>query len=48
MSRTDAPSSADPDGVSAQVDLINVPWLMIGEGPSAAPNARLSCCAAFK
>jgi hypothetical protein len=38
MSRTDAPSSADPDGVSAQVDLINVPWLMIGEEPSAAPT----------
>jgi hypothetical protein len=22
--------SADPDGVSAQIDLIGVPWLMIG------------------
>ncbi len=25
--------SADPDGVSAQIDLIGVPWLMIGEEP---------------
>jgi hypothetical protein len=30
------PSSADPDDVSAQIDLIGVPWLMIGEEPSAA------------
>jgi hypothetical protein len=30
--------SADPDGVSAQIDLIGVPWLMIGEDPSSAPN----------
>ncbi len=30
--------SADPDDVSAQIDLIGVPWLMIGEEPSAAPN----------
>jgi hypothetical protein len=29
-------SSADPDGVSAQIDLIGVPWLNIGFGPSAA------------
>ncbi len=30
--------SADPDGVSAQIDLIGVPWLNIGFEPSAAPN----------
>jgi hypothetical protein len=29
---------ADPDDASAQIDLIGVPWLMIGEEPSAAPN----------
>ncbi len=34
----DARSSADPDGVSAQIDLIGVPWLNIGFEPSAAPN----------
>ena len=28
----------DPDGVSAQIDLIGVPWLNIGFEPSAAPN----------
>jgi len=31
-------SHADPDDVSAQIDLIGVPSLMIGEEPSAAPN----------
>jgi hypothetical protein len=31
-------SPADPDGVSAQIDLIGVPCLMIGEEPSSAPN----------
>jgi hypothetical protein len=31
-----ARSSADPDGVSAQIDLIGVPWLNIGFEPSAA------------
>jgi hypothetical protein len=30
--------SADPDDVSEQGDLIGVPWLMISEEPSAAPN----------
>ena len=35
---SDVRSSADPDDVSAQIDLIGVPWLMIGEEPSAAPN----------
>jgi hypothetical protein len=34
--------SADPDDVSAQIDLIGVPWLMIGEKPSAAPNGGYS------
>ena len=28
----------DADDVSAQIDLFGVPWLMIGEEPSAAPN----------
>ena len=37
-SRNNALLSADPDDVSAQIDLIGVPWLMIGEEPSAAPN----------
>jgi hypothetical protein len=31
-------TSADPDGVSAKIDPIGVPWLMIGEEPSAVPN----------
>ena len=31
-------TSADPDDVSEQGDLIGVPWLMISEEPSAAPN----------
>jgi len=35
-----ARSSADPDDVSAQVDLIGVPWLMIGEEPSGRPERR--------
>jgi hypothetical protein len=30
--------SADPDDASAQIDLLGVPWLMIGEEPSAASN----------
>jgi hypothetical protein len=34
-------SSADPDGASAQIDVIGVPWLMVGEEPSAAPNAGM-------
>jgi len=29
---------ADPDDASAQIDLLGVPWLMISEEPSAAPN----------
>jgi hypothetical protein len=33
-------SRLDPDDVSAQIDLIGLPWLMIGEEPSAAPNER--------
>jgi hypothetical protein len=28
------------------IDLIGVPWLMIGEEPSAAPNAAALCAAA--
>jgi hypothetical protein len=28
----------DPDDASAQIGLIGVPWLVIGEQPSAAPN----------
>jgi hypothetical protein len=31
-------SSADPDGISAQIDLIGVLGPMIGGKPSAAPN----------
>jgi hypothetical protein len=34
-------SSADPDDISAQMDLIGVPKLMIGEEPPAAPNECL-------
>jgi hypothetical protein len=35
-----APSAhADPDDVNAQIDMIGVPWLMIGEDPSPAPIA---------
>ena len=30
--------SADPDDIGAQIDLIGLPWLMIGEDPSSAPN----------
>jgi hypothetical protein len=29
--------SADPHDISAQIDLIGMPWLMIREDPSAAP-----------
>jgi hypothetical protein len=29
---------ADPDGVSAQIDVIGMPWLIIGEESPAAPN----------
>jgi len=29
---------ADPDDASAQIDLIGVPWMIIGQKPSAAPN----------
>jgi hypothetical protein len=29
--------SADPYDISAQIDLIGMPWLMIREDPSAAP-----------
>jgi hypothetical protein len=39
------PAHADPDDITAQIDPIGVPWLMIGEEPSAAPNggsARVS------
>lgn len=32
-----ARSSAGPDDASAQIDLMSVPWLMIGEEPSAIP-----------
>ena len=35
---TNVRSSADPDDPGAQIDLIGVPWLMIGEDPSSAPN----------
>jgi hypothetical protein len=28
----------DPDDISAQIDMIGLPWLVIGEDPSAAPN----------
>jgi hypothetical protein len=38
-------NSADPDGVSAQIDLIGVPWLNIGFEPSAAPNGGDACAA---
>jgi hypothetical protein len=38
MCKSNVLYSADPDDVSAQIDLIGVPWLMIGEEPSAAPN----------
>ena len=31
-------NSEDADDVSAQIDLIGVSWLMIGEEPSAAQN----------
>jgi hypothetical protein len=31
-------SSADLDDITAQIDPIGVPWLMIGEELSAAPN----------
>jgi hypothetical protein len=34
----DVLNSADPDDASAQIDLMGVPWLMISEEPSAAPN----------
>ena len=37
IAHQDTRSSATPDDVSAQIDLIRVPWLMIGEEPSAAP-----------
>jgi hypothetical protein len=30
-------TSADPHDISAQIDLIGMPWLMIREDPSAAP-----------
>jgi len=40
MRPEDALSSADPGGVSAQIDLIGVPLLNIGFEPSAAPNER--------
>jgi hypothetical protein len=33
--------SADPDGVSAQIDLIGVPWLMIGKDPVIRAERRL-------
>jgi len=39
--------SADPDGVSAQIDLIGVPWLNIGFEPSAAPNGGYARAPAF-
>jgi hypothetical protein len=29
--------SADPHDISAQIDLIGMPWLIIREDPSAAP-----------
>lgn len=33
---------ADPDHISAQIDLISVPQLIIGEEPSGAPNGGYS------
>jgi hypothetical protein len=41
--RTSPPSTkrsviASSDDIGAQIDLIGVPWLMIGYEPSAAPN----------
>jgi hypothetical protein len=38
MALRNAPFSADPHDVSAQMDLFGVPWLMIVEVPSAAPS----------
>ena len=38
MRADDVLISADPDDASAQIDLLGVPWLMISEEPSAAPN----------
>jgi hypothetical protein len=32
------PASADPDDFSAQIDLIGVPWPMLGEDAASAPN----------
>jgi hypothetical protein len=32
-------NSADQDDASVQIDLLGVPWLMISEEPSAAPNS---------
>jgi hypothetical protein len=37
--------SADPDDVSAQIDLIGAPWLVTGEEPSAAPIGGDARCA---
>jgi hypothetical protein len=31
---------ADPDDISAQINLIGVAWRVIDEKPSAAPNER--------
>jgi hypothetical protein len=31
-------SSPDSDDIGAQIDLVGVPWLIIGYEPSAAPN----------
>ena len=33
--------SADPDDVSAQIDLVGVPWLVISDELSRAPNECL-------
>jgi hypothetical protein len=35
---TRAHRHADPDDIGAQIDLIGLPWLMIGADPSSAPN----------
>jgi hypothetical protein len=32
------PAHADPDDVNAQIDLVGVPWLMIGFESSAAQS----------
>jgi hypothetical protein len=38
MRSANARYSADPDDANAEIVLIGMPWLMIGEEPSAVPN----------